>query len=206
MFSFSFSWCGEDITQYAVSDFPPFDFKAIRLFAGLFHRILKFADPFQHRIFFRCRDCKDNIRRWRDRDQLTNGIVGQFLLRDRMDGKHGRDGIKQGMIVVGVEKGGDPDHPAYWGTSSDHGDAWTEATIDDLNGDGKADVLAASATGLGLAFFTGTGSPFVNPASGAPDPLKPDSNEADVFSGILTAMGVDTSGSGLPDASAFKRA
>ncbi len=30
------------------------------------------------------------------------------------------------------------------------------------------------------------------------------SNEADIFAGVLTAMGVDTSGSGLPDASAFK--
>jgi len=31
------------------------------------------------------------------------------------------------------------------------------------------------------------------------------SNEADIFSGLLTAMGADTSGSGLPDASAFRR-
>ncbi len=41
--------------------------------------------------------------------------------------------------------------------------------------------------------------------TGAPAPGKLSSNEADIFSGILTAMGVDTSGSGLPDASAFLR-
>ncbi|WP_426752026.1 hypothetical protein [Myxococcus sp. Y35] len=41
--------------------------------------------------------------------------------------------------------------------------------------------------------------------TGAPLPGKLESNEADIFSGILTAMGVDTSGSGLPDASAFLR-
>ncbi|MET0401162.1 MAG: hypothetical protein ABW123_02115, partial [Cystobacter sp.] len=44
-----------------------------------------------------------------------------------------------------------------------------------------------------------------DPRTGAPQPGKVDSNEADIFSGILTAMGVDTSGSGLPDASAFVR-
>lgn len=41
--------------------------------------------------------------------------------------------------------------------------------------------------------------------TGAPEPGKTSSNEPDVFSGILTALGVDTSGSGLPDASAFVR-
>lgn len=41
--------------------------------------------------------------------------------------------------------------------------------------------------------------------TGAPQPGKVTSNEPDIFSGILTAMGVDTSGSGLPDASAFVR-
>ncbi|QRN95801.1 hypothetical protein JRI60_43280 [Archangium violaceum] len=44
-----------------------------------------------------------------------------------------------------------------------------------------------------------------DPRTGAPQPSKMESNEADIFSGILTAMGVDTSGSGLPDASAFVR-
>ncbi|AKQ66418.1 hypothetical protein A176_003330 [Myxococcus hansupus] len=39
--------------------------------------------------------------------------------------------------------------------------------------------------------------------TGTPLPGKLESNEADIFSGILTALGVDTSGSGLPDASAF---
>ena len=41
--------------------------------------------------------------------------------------------------------------------------------------------------------------------TGTPQPGKQTSNEADLFSGILTALGVDTSGSGLPDASAFVR-
>jgi len=45
-----------------------------------------------------------------------------------------------------------------------------------------------------------------DPRTGAPLPGKLESNEPDIFSGILTAMGVDTSGSGLPDASAFIRA
>ncbi|MFY0575867.1 hypothetical protein ACN28S_17220 [Cystobacter fuscus] len=44
-----------------------------------------------------------------------------------------------------------------------------------------------------------------DPRTGAPQPGKMDANEADIFSGILTAMGVDTSGSGLPDVSAFVR-
>ncbi|WNG20556.1 hypothetical protein [Cystobacter fuscus] len=44
-----------------------------------------------------------------------------------------------------------------------------------------------------------------DPRTGAPQPGKVESNEPDIFSGILTAMGVDTSGSGLPDASAFLR-
>jgi hypothetical protein len=44
-----------------------------------------------------------------------------------------------------------------------------------------------------------------DPRTGAPEHGKMTSNEPDIFSGILTAMGVDTSGSGLPDASAFPR-
>ncbi|MFY0524135.1 hypothetical protein ACN28I_13505 [Archangium gephyra] len=44
-----------------------------------------------------------------------------------------------------------------------------------------------------------------DPRTGAPEPGKMTTNEPDIFSGILTAMGVDTSGSGLPDASAFVR-
>ncbi|WP_257452182.1 DUF1501 domain-containing protein [Archangium lipolyticum] len=44
-----------------------------------------------------------------------------------------------------------------------------------------------------------------DPRTGAPERGKTESNEPDIFSGILTAMGVDTSGSGLPDASAFAR-
>lgn len=40
--------------------------------------------------------------------------------------------------------------------------------------------------------------------TGIAQPGKQQSNEADIFSGILTAMGADLSGSGLPDASAFK--
>lgn len=41
--------------------------------------------------------------------------------------------------------------------------------------------------------------------TGTPQPGKLSSNEPDIFSGVLTALGVDTSGSGLPDASAFKK-
>jgi hypothetical protein len=41
--------------------------------------------------------------------------------------------------------------------------------------------------------------------TGAPEIGKTSSNEADIFSGILTTLGVDLSGSGLPDASAFRR-
>lgn len=40
--------------------------------------------------------------------------------------------------------------------------------------------------------------------TGAPQPGKLSSNEPDIFSGVLTAMGADLTGSGLPDASAFK--
>ena len=40
--------------------------------------------------------------------------------------------------------------------------------------------------------------------TGVAQPGKLDSNEADIFTGVLTAMGADLSGSGLPDASAFK--
>jgi hypothetical protein len=40
--------------------------------------------------------------------------------------------------------------------------------------------------------------------TGAPQPGSVGSNEADIFSGVLTAMGADLAGSGLPDASAFK--
>jgi hypothetical protein len=42
--------------------------------------------------------------------------------------------------------------------------------------------------------------------TGAPQRGKLSSNEADIFSGVLTAMGADLSGSGLPDASAFRKA
>ncbi|WP_257447281.1 hypothetical protein [Archangium lipolyticum] len=44
-----------------------------------------------------------------------------------------------------------------------------------------------------------------DPRTGEPQPGNVESNEPHIFSGILTAMGVDTSGSGLPDASAFVR-
>jgi hypothetical protein len=40
--------------------------------------------------------------------------------------------------------------------------------------------------------------------TGAAQPGKVSSNEADIFTGVLTAMGADLAGSGLPDASAFK--
>lgn len=42
--------------------------------------------------------------------------------------------------------------------------------------------------------------------TGTPLPGKVSSNEPDIFSGVLTAMGADLTGSGLPDASAFKKA
>ena len=41
-------------------------------------------------------------------------------------------------------------------------------------------------------------------ATGVAQPGKLTSNEPDIFSGVLTAMGADLSGSGLPDASAFR--
>ncbi|EPX62731.1 hypothetical protein D187_008919 [Cystobacter fuscus DSM 2262] len=44
-----------------------------------------------------------------------------------------------------------------------------------------------------------------DPRTGEPDRNKMTTNEPDIFSGILTALGVDTAGSGLPDASAFVR-
>jgi hypothetical protein len=42
--------------------------------------------------------------------------------------------------------------------------------------------------------------------TGQAQPGKMTSNEPDIYSGVLTAMGCDLSGSGLPDASAFKKA
>lgn len=42
--------------------------------------------------------------------------------------------------------------------------------------------------------------------TGAPLRDKVTSNEPDIFAGVLTAMGADLTGSGLPDASAFKKA
>ncbi|MCY1022953.1 hypothetical protein [Pyxidicoccus sp. MSG2] len=44
-----------------------------------------------------------------------------------------------------------------------------------------------------------------DPRTGVAQPGKVTSNEPDIFSGVLTTLGVDTSGSGLPDASAFVR-
>lgn len=41
--------------------------------------------------------------------------------------------------------------------------------------------------------------------TGAAVPGKMTSNEPDIYSGVLTAMGADLTGSGLPDASAFKK-
>ncbi|MDP1824037.1 MAG: hypothetical protein Q8L48_12370 [Archangium sp.] len=41
--------------------------------------------------------------------------------------------------------------------------------------------------------------------TGAAVPGKMTSNEPDIYSGVLTAMGADLAGSGLPDASAFKK-
>lgn len=43
-----------------------------------------------------------------------------------------------------------------------------------------------------------------DPRTGQAQPGKTSSNEPDIYSGVLTAMGADLSGSGLPDASAFK--
>jgi hypothetical protein len=40
--------------------------------------------------------------------------------------------------------------------------------------------------------------------TGTAQPGKMLTNEPDIFSGVLTAMGANLSGSGLPDASAFK--
>src|SRR6185295_16779322 len=54
---------------------------------------------------------KDYVRRWRDRNEITNRIVRQLFLRNRMNGNDGRDRIKQRVIVVGSQEGGDADHP-----------------------------------------------------------------------------------------------
>jgi hypothetical protein len=62
-----------------------------------------------------------------------------------------------------------PGYPAYWGTGSDNRGGWTEAIIDDFNGDGLSDVVAASSGGLNLSFYTGTNSPFPNNASVSTD-------------------------------------
>ena len=43
------------------------------------------------------------------------------------------------------------------------------------------------------------------PAPAPRCPGKMTSNEPDIYSGVLTAMGADLTGSGLPDASAFKK-
>lgn len=44
-----------------------------------------------------------------------------------------------------------------------------------------------------------------DPETGVPDPAKTLSNERDLYAGMLHAMGVDTTGSGLPDSRAFRR-
>ncbi|MBK7863569.1 MAG: DUF1501 domain-containing protein [Archangiaceae bacterium] len=45
-----------------------------------------------------------------------------------------------------------------------------------------------------------------DPETGAADPGKTQSNERDLYAGMLHTLGVDTTGSGLPDAKAFRRA
>ncbi len=44
-----------------------------------------------------------------------------------------------------------------------------------------------------------------DPETGTPDPTKLLSNDRDLFAGILHTLSIDTSGSGLPDARAFRR-
>ena len=44
-----------------------------------------------------------------------------------------------------------------------------------------------------------------DPETGAPDTAKVLSNERDIYSGILHTLSVDTTGSGLPDAKAFRK-
>ena len=54
---------------------------------------------------------------------------------------------------------------------------------------------------LGRYFFVeAIWVPSFDARTGTPLPGKQDANEADVFSGVLTALGVDLTGSGLPDA------
>ncbi|MBX7097593.1 MAG: DUF1501 domain-containing protein [Myxococcaceae bacterium] len=53
------------------------------------------------------------------------------------------------------------------------------------------------ATGLSYGFDTETGAPLTG---------KTTSNEPEIFSGILHTLGVDTTGSGLPDCKAFRKA
>src|SRR6266581_3576094 len=78
-----------------------------RLCAGRLNQIVERAD----RFLFGGRYCQDDVRSWGNRDQLTKGIIGQLLVRNRKHGKYRRDCTKQGMIVVGAEKCGDSDHP-----------------------------------------------------------------------------------------------
>jgi hypothetical protein len=44
-----------------------------------------------------------------------------------------------------------------------------------------------------------------DPETGAPEPDKRLSNESDVFAGLVHALSIDTAGSGLPDAKAFRK-
>ncbi len=44
-----------------------------------------------------------------------------------------------------------------------------------------------------------------DPETGVPDPAKVLSNERDIYAGILHTLSVDTTGSGLPDAKAFRK-
>lgn len=49
--------------------------------------------------------------------------------------------------------------PVYFPDNRNDGSPWTVARVADLNGDGKADVVAASNLRLGIDFFNGTGTP-----------------------------------------------
>ncbi len=73
------------------------------------------------------------------------------------------------------------------------------------NGHLLVSPLVKGNTVLGSVSPTTLLSSGFDPETGAPDTTKTLSNDRDLFAGILHALSVDTSGSGLPDARAFRR-
>jgi hypothetical protein len=90
--------------------------------------------------------------------KLVDPDIGMPLAAGELSGDAHIDFVLPSGVLSSESRSGSGEL-SYAPSEVNLGEAWTVAQIGDLNGNGLADVVAASDVGAGVAFFNGTGGP-----------------------------------------------